>query len=466
MDRSLILKALEKREPLWNVFPLTREIRIGGDESELGILDKQGRHIGEFHRLPVITPNGGKVYEDVGHVEFCTPETSNEVVRVAYFEAMKQYCNMKGYAHRLYCHCVDGEGNVFGGSHENYFTCTSRKDWPKLIPFLIARTLIAGAGWWVKIDGTPTYEISQRARFITTDVSADTMRNRGIINTRLEPLSEVRGWDRMHVIYSEGTMCEVATFLKVGLMQLVIRLMESRALPLIEYDRSKTVSDLRRVSGTMRDWFLEGVTKGPKGAVELLGCYVRRAKEIFGGQDEVTDAVIIIAEDTLEKLASDPMKLYGRLDWVTKYEVLRQFTDSIEGDTFEWSRSLDMEWHNLAQAEGLYYILRKDRKVERIVSDHLILQAMKEPPFDTRAYVRGKTQQLLQAEGMGRELHSNAWEKICVVDSSFNRASVLETMPEMQEMTGQVYFEEPIPNPFDPGRELLEKIRSRIEKGE
>lgn len=464
MDRSLILTTLEKREPLFTTWPRIEHTYIGGDESELGNVDIHGNAGAEFHRLPVITENGGSVGRDMDHVEYRTPETSNAVGRVAFGEAMKQICAKEKYAHKLYCHSVDGDDNTFGGSHENYFTRAPRTDWPRLIPFLIARTVIAGSGRWVKIDGAPVYEISQRARFIETDVSVETTMNRGVINTRSESLANVSGWDRMHVIYSEANRCEGAILLKIGLMQLALEMLEINASPQLGYNREESVSDLRRISSKMSGWFLKGITRGPRGAVDLLGCYVKRAKELFLGRDSVTDAIIVIAEDTLEKLASDPMRLFGRLDWVTKFEVLRlmrgEFPDPIN-DEFEWLRSQEMEWHNINPTEGLYDSLRQGRQVERIVSDHLIEQAMREPPFDTRAYVRGKTQQLLKKEGKGREL-ANAWEKLFVVDASFSRGNHAE---RPKGGLSRVYWQELIPNPFDPGRGLLERIRAKIASG-
>lgn len=438
-----------------------------GIECELGIVDKNGNAGAEFHRLPIITENGGKVYKDMGHVEFCTPEAADPITLTAHIEAMRRYCFAAGYAKKLYCNCVDGDEHTFGGSHENYFTRASRDVWPKLIPFLIARSLVGGSGNWRKRDKTPAYEISQRARFMVTDVSEDTTDNRGIINTRPEPLAAIKGWDRMHVIYSEPTMCETATFLKVGLMSLATELMELRALPSIKYEREKAVSDLHRISSQASGWYLDGVTHGPKGAVELLSCYIARARELFWGRDEVTNAIVVIAEDTLQKLASDPLRLlFGRLDWVTKYEVLRlvheRFPDPVE-NTFEWLRSQDMEWHNLNPAEGLYYALQQTNQVERIVSDELNVGAMRNPPLNTRACVRGKTQQLLRREGRGRELHHSAWENLWVVDAGVNRPSENQTGGDTPSL---IYWKEPIPNPFDPGHKLLKKIRARIAIGE
>ena len=100
--------------------------------------------------------------------------------------------------------------------------------------------------------------------------------------------------------------------------------------------------------------------------------------------------------------------------------------------------------------------------MERIVSDELIAEAMEEPPTDTRAFVRGKTQQLLKKEGRGRELHNCAWEYLWVVDAKINRSGEKLVMGEPT----RIYWKEPIPNPFDPGVELLERIKARIESGE
>lgn len=466
MDSLLILQALETHAPLFTTRPKIAAVRLGGDECELGNVDQNGEAGADFSRLPTITNNGGEIYMDMEHVEICTPETTNPVDRVRYLESMRRIAWSERYAHKLYCHCVDGNDNPFGGSHENYFTCAEYTEWPTLIPFLITRTLFAGTGNWIRRVNSPHFEISQRARFIRTPISGDTTSNRGIINMRPEPLSSVPGWKRMHVIYSEPTMCETATFLRTGLMMLAIEMLEIGALPDIAYDRDESVSDLHCLSGQMNGWFLRGVTKGPKSAVELLGRYVERARELFLGRDEVTNAVIIIAEDTLQKLALDPMQLlFGRLDWVTKFEALRygleEFPDPIK-NAYEWLRSQEMEWHNLDPNAGLYYALCQTEQVERIVSDNLIMEAVKEPPPDTRAYVRGKTQQILKAEGRGRELNAQAWECLYAVNAAVNRPWEKSAIEKEKQAT---YWKEPIPNPLDPGRELLKRIGEKISRG-
>lgn len=456
MDRSHILETLLSNQPLFTTFPIVPEIRIGGDEVELGIgQDSSGEPCAEFNRLPLITEAGGKVYQDREHVEFCTPETSNAAARVAYFEAGKQFCQAQKYSPKLYCHNNDWQGHTFG-SHENYFTCAPRTEWPRLIPFLIARTILIGAGWLVIRGGKPQFNISQRASFIEKAISSDTLSDRGIINTRQESLSRVNGFDRLHLICGDATMCEVSTFLRVGLTTLMIKLLERRAFPNTDYDLNKVVEDIRSISGRMSGWYLSGMTYGPKGAIELLSLYVRRAREFFFGQDIVIDAIILIAEDTLQKLASDWVTLFGRLDWVTKFRILEDWRASCPShDTAEWLQSQDMEYHNLNQDDGLYYALRQAGLVNRIVSDKMIEHAIHTPPADTRAFVRGNVQRLLTAQGKGRKLHPDAWGKLTVIDQYPHNSS---------RITGTEYLREEIPNPFYPYRSLLEKIRLRIKQ--
>ena len=61
-----------------------------------------------------------------------------------------------------------------------------------LLPFLVSRQIITGAGK-VGIEGQESgfvpgqYQLSQRADFMETDMSVDTMHNRPILNTRDEP---------------------------------------------------------------------------------------------------------------------------------------------------------------------------------------------------------------------------------------------------------------------------------------
>jgi proteasome accessory factor A len=50
---------------------------------------------------------------------------------------------------------------------------------------------------------------------------------------------------------------------------------------------------------------------------------------------------------------------------------------------------LDLAYHDVNRDRGLYYVLERAGKVERVVTDERITEAMREPPQTTRAKLRG-----------------------------------------------------------------------------
>jgi proteasome accessory factor A len=51
---------------------------------------------------------------------------------------------------------------------------------------------------------------------------------------------------------------------------------------------------------------------------------------------------------------------------------------------------LDLQYHDLRPEKGLYYLLERQGRAERIVTDEDIVAAIHTPPADTRAYFRGE----------------------------------------------------------------------------
>jgi proteasome accessory factor A len=51
---------------------------------------------------------------------------------------------------------------------------------------------------------------------------------------------------------------------------------------------------------------------------------------------------------------------------------------------------LDLQYHDLRPDKGLYYLLERQGRAERIVTDEEINAAIHTPPLDTRAYFRGE----------------------------------------------------------------------------
>jgi hypothetical protein len=107
--------------------------------------------------------------------------------------------------------------------------------------------------------------------------------------------------------------------------------------------------------------------------------------------DEVTLDVLSKWQDVMGSLARDPMELDTRIDWVMKRALIEGF---IERKSLDWDaaqvRMLDLQYHDLRPDKGLYYILERQGRAERIVTDEEIAAAIHQPPQDTRAYFRGE----------------------------------------------------------------------------
>lgn len=403
MKKSAVLEKLQRREPLFTQYPLPHSFtsRIMGLEIEFGGPSLQGDKEPAFLKqiqVPRIFHNGGRVYIDIGfHLEGCTPECDNLVSLVAYFEALKMQCRqLRDPPLLLYCHNRDFQTNpATFGFHENFFTCAPRESWWRLIPFLVARTVLAGTG---SRYPNGNFGILQRAPFLDEGISDHPYKT--VITSREEKLSNLPQWDRLHLLLGDSPMCPMTLFLSVGFTSLVVEMLEQDALPSIDYEHiTEAVSDIRAISGRTQDWTMRGITRGPKLVVELLSLYLQRAKQIFGARDSITTTLLWALEDTLEKLGKNPMQLFGRLDWVTKLYLLNEFNRETSDNNHLMAQ--DLEYHSLDPL-GLHRLASKMGLIERVVSRSLIKEAIGEPPPTTRAFLRGNIARAAQREFLNR----------------------------------------------------------------
>jgi len=101
--------------------------------------------------------------------------------------------------------------------------------------------------------------------------------------------------------------------------------------------------------------------------------------------------VLVKWQHAVEALRRDPMELSEKIDWVMKKAMIERF---MERKSLDWSSAqvemLDLQYHDLRPEKGLYYLLERQGRAERIVADDEILAAVHTPPADTRAYFRGE----------------------------------------------------------------------------
>ena len=112
--------------------------------------------------------------------------------------------------------------------------------------------------------------------------------------------------------------------------------------------------------------------------------------------------------ETLHLLAQDRLQLIGKLDWITKQWLLETFMrEERIGWDDPWLASLDLEYHNVSPAQGLYFGLEAEGKTWRMTTDEEIEGAIRNGPSDTRGGLRG-----LCVQRFSDQIQSMQWEQV------------------------------------------------------
>ncbi len=384
-------------------------------EQHLGLLDQHHRDYDEPIGNGGFLLNAGRLYVDMGHLEYASPECSTLADIVAYDRAgdaiVQRALEDAGLGEHasLIKNNIDHETDATFGSHENYLVRRSfpfdRQGLDQLVPFLVTRQIFTGAGrvgaarvssGLITIGAAPsrdsvTYQISQRADNIVNEFFQWVQANRSIINTRDEPLADPDRFRRIHLLLGDSNLCEMATALKVGTTSLVLQLIEDGAGP-DEWTLMDPVGALRSISrDPSRRWIVELMNGSTASAVNIQEDYARAARERYYGQDDETDWVIDEWDRVLADLRGDYRHLVGRVDWASKLWLLETFREA-EGVEWgdPWLKSLDLEYHNLEPSKGLYFALGDEGRLQRYVSDDAVALAITGPPRNTRAFGRGE----------------------------------------------------------------------------
>lgn len=385
------------------VLPNYSRERIFGTENEYGVVGVKEELLPKLG----FVSNGGRVYLDCGHIEYASPETRNPLEAVIWNKAGELIC--KSMTRKLYKNNVaeDNDGVfVSFGAHENYFTKMNMAQSVFLAPFLATRQIFAGSGW-LKPNGE--YEISQKSDFIYNVLSGNTTGSRAIINTKREDHSSLEGWRRLHLILGDANMNEVAEFMKLGTTGLVLDLFEDGKFPAFTYGNDEMVGDLKKMSKLKEGWNIRLNGSAVK-ATDVQRAYLNEARKIYSGRDQVTDRIIGLWGDTLDKLDRDPMELVGRVDWVTKKALIDGYASANNiGMDSDVLRNIDLQYHDTDRETSIFYALQKQGKVERLVTDEMIEHAARNPPRTTRAWIRGNVIRLgEEAKNAGSTSHSRA----------------------------------------------------------
>ncbi len=411
--------------------------RIFGIETEYGVTctfegqrrltpDEVARYL--FRRVVawgrssnVFLTNGSRLYLDVGsHPEYATAECDDIRELVIHDRAGERIVEglvedaqlrlaeeeIEGEIH-LFKNNTDSGGNSYG-CHEN-FLIRRRADYldqiEALLPFLITRQLICGAGKVLTTPRGTIYSLSQRADHMWEGVSSATTRSRPIINTRDEPHADAENFRRLHVIVGDSNMCEMTTMVKVASMDLVLRTLEANALKK-DLTLENPIRAIRDVSHDLTGQAQVMLSNGKSmTALEMQREFLGMVQAFVAlGDTELSPThvqALELWERTLTAVETGNHSLIERdIDWAIKKRLIEAYQSrhNLELDSARIAQ-VDLMYHDVTRSRGLFNMMERNGAVNRISTDIEVFAAKSLPPQNTRAKLRGDFIAAAQAAG-------------------------------------------------------------------
>jgi proteasome accessory factor A len=359
----------------------------------------------------VFLRNGARLYLDVGsHPEYATPECDSLIDLVTHDKAgertlegllvdAERRLREEGIAGDVYLfkNNTDSAGNSYG-CHENYLV-GRHGEFSRLadvlIPFLVSRQLICGAGKVLQTPRGAVYSVSQRAEHIWEGVSSATTRSRPIINTRDEPHADAERYRRLHVIVGDSNMSETTTLMKVGATDLVLRMIEA-GITLRDLSLENPIRAIREISHDLTGRRKVRLANGRDASgLDIQEEFYTKARDFVDRRSletPVVRRVLDLWERTLKAIDSGDHTLVEReIDWVIKYRMIERYRHKYDLSLASPRLAqLDLAYHDIHRGRGLYYLLERRGAVARVARDIEIFEAKSVPPQTTRARLRGE----------------------------------------------------------------------------
>jgi proteasome accessory factor A len=444
--------------------PVEPELGPHGNLAEIlfsGIGAKDYPRAGEF------LGNGGRLYVDRGgHPEYATPECASVKELVIHEKAGDRIIQELAQATwngsgprklHVYKNNVDCYGHTYG-HHENYLiTAEAMATCQRLIPFLVTRQIYTGAGKVYRQPDTGRlgFQISQRADFFNRTISDRTAEIRGILNPRKREIVDHGENRRLHLIVGDTNMSQWSLGLKLGTTVMMLRLLEEGGL---EEDLSlvnpvTALKKFSRSSGAKVRALHQGRIVDYS-ALEIQSLFLEKALRFYdaNGGDAETTELLSLWEQTLDGLKQlkvsledirfeeDPGNLGRKIDWVLKLWLLNR--SRVRKVDERRLRYLDMKYHDLDPASGLYERCSALGMVDEWVSEAQILQARYHAPRDTRAHLRGAVIQATLNKNVDVKIEN--WETIRVM----SRQHTMGAHPFNRLRSQLHHLEIPLADPF------------------
>ncbi len=367
----------------------------------------------------VFLRNGSRLYLDVGsHPEYATAECDDLAQLVTHDKAGERILeDLLVDAERrladegiggdifLFKNNTDSAGNSYG-CHENYLVARAgefSRIADVLLPFLVTRQLICGAGKVLQTPRGAVYCLSQRAEHIWEGVSSATTRSRPIINTRDEPHADAERYRRLHVIVGDSNMSEVTTLLKVGSANLVLEMIE-QGVQFRDFSLDNPIRAIREISHDLTGRRSVRLAGGKEAsALDIQREYFEKAVEHVAKRspDPMAQRVLELWGRTLDAVeAQDLSKIDREIDWAIKNRLMNRYMEKHNMDLSNPRiAQIDLAYHDIRRGRGVFDLLQRKGQVERVTDDGEIEAAKDTPPQTTRAKLRGDFIAAAQAAG-------------------------------------------------------------------
>lgn len=408
--------------------------------------------------LSTVLPNGARFYIDHAHPEWSSPECLTAEDAALYDKAGERFLmslvdtfnqsREPGSTIVLYKNNSDHQGHSYG-CHENYlidakvyedlFNSKAHQLYTYLLPYFITRQIFCGAG---KVgtengSGQVDYQLSQRADFFESIVGLQTTHHRPIINTRDEAHALSNRWRRLHVICGDSNLSAWSTYLKIGVTQIILSLLESQCVRLPS--KIMLADPLAAIRAISQDPSLKvkirlDGRRAKYTALDIQKVYLDISRKFLDKNAEAKLQWENVWQDwaqVIQWLEESNEVLDRRLDW----RIKRKFLNShIQRKKIGWddpqAKELDIKYHALDEQQGIYFILSKNGLIDELFAHEQIRMAVSTPPSDTRAYMRGQL-----VKRYSDQISSMNWDAV-----SFANADALGDKSLRLDMTNPMMY--------------------------
>jgi proteasome accessory factor A len=274
----------------------------------------------------------------------------------------------------------------------------------RLTPFLVTRAVFAGSG---RLVAPGRFEIAAKGSALNRTAATNEVFGwrpmysfghflkafaLGAFTTsrKFRPLLNPR--QRLQISLGDGNLCEEAEYLRIGTTALVLDAIEAGALPPVPRFW-RPLSAMRQIIAdptlTTRIRIRGG---GRMSAIAVQRFYLNACRAFAARRpDAPPEAHDILRRwgEVLDLLQTDRSQLIGRIDWITKQFLLNECGGADDAASFAARKKIDLRYHELS-TDGYFHRLRETGISSPVLSEREFDDAMRNPPPDTAAAVRGR----------------------------------------------------------------------------